>query len=289
MKYSYFPGCSMGGSAIEYQKSLNYVNSKIGVELLEIPDWNCCGATAAQAVSRELALALPARNLALCEGQGLGLPLAVACAACYARLKAAARAARDDAAKMQRLLEMPLTGDVPIVSLMEVYAEQQACRALAAAIQRPLNQLKVACYYGCLYTRPTEVSGGKNAEDPQYMEELLALAGAAPVAWDFTTECCGAAHHVDMPEFCRPLLRDIYQNAREHGAQAIVTACPLCMMNLDMRQKRVNQEFHENFHLPVFFFTELLALALGASVKEAGIASHFTPAAGLFSAAREVL
>jgi len=269
----------MEASGREYAASLAYVNRAIGLDLVEIEDWNCCGATAGHALSHELGLALPARNVALAEEQQPDLSIVVACAACYSRLKHAVQAARGpEREKLSRLIGMPVTGQVEIVSLLDAYHTPAATEAIRSAIRKPLHGIKVACYYGCLYFRPPKITGAENIEDPQNMDELMRLAGAATVDWDFKTECCGAGHHVDLPKESKPLLYRIYKNARAHGATALVTACPMCMMNLDMRQGAVNMVYGEDFDLPVYFFTELLAVAMGADFKQCGVASHFHPA-----------
>jgi heterodisulfide reductase subunit B len=293
MKYSYFPGCSMEASGIEYAKSLAYVNRAIGLELIEIEDWNCCGASAGHTQSHELGLALPARNVALAARQQPGLPIAVPCAACYSRMKhATAAVAGPEREKLSRLVEMPLGANMEIVSLLDAYSTPAAFAAIRAAVKRPLSGLKVACYYGCLFARPPKTTGAENIEDPQNMDELLGLCGADTVDWAFKTECCGAGHHVDLPKESKPLLYRIYKNARAKGAQALATACPMCMMNRDMRQGAVNMAYGEDFDLPVYFFTELLAVAMGAGFKESGVTSHFHPAKKLLqnlSGAKEVV
>ncbi|MCL2496025.1 MAG: CoB--CoM heterodisulfide reductase iron-sulfur subunit B family protein [Clostridiales bacterium] len=279
MKYSYYPGCSMEASGLEYAKSLACVNRAIGLDFIEIEDWNCCGATAGHSLSHELGLALPARNVALSAQQQPGLSIVVPCASCYSRMKYAVHAVRGaEREKLSRLIEMPLTDSAEIVSIMEAYSTPTAMEAIRAAVTKPLKGLKVACYYGCLYSRPPKITGAENIEDPQDMDELMRLIGATTVDWAFKTECCGAGHHVDLPKESKPLLYRIYKNARANGAAALVTACPMCMMNLDMRQGAVNMLYGEDFDLPVYFFTELLAVAMGASFKECGVSSHFHPA-----------
>lgn len=286
MKYSFFPGCTMTTTGIEYGKSLDYVNRKIDLQLVEIPDWNCCGATAGHSISWELGCALSARNIALCEQQALSLPIAVACAACYSRMKHAEYFLRTTAReKLTQLIEMPVKGDLDVLSLLEVYGGTQVRAAISAQIIRPLGNLKVACYYGCLFSRPAEITGAANIENPSLMDEILALTGAEPIEWALKTECCGASHHVSLPRHAKKMLYKILKNARANGAQAIVTACPLCMMNLDMRQAEVNKDEGEDFDLPVYYFTEILAMAMGATAKEAGITTHFHPAQGLMTMA----
>ena len=284
MKYSFFPGCTMSGTAVEYRKSLGLVNKIIGLELLEIPDWNCCGATAGHSTSNELGIALPARNIALCEREGLNLPIAVACAACYSRLCHASyqlRSSNEQREKYERLIEMPIKGTLDVISILDVYQSSEVRTAIGQAVKKPLKGLRVACYYGCLYVRPSRVTGADKIENPVQMDEIIRLAGCDPVQWSYKTECCGGSHHIDLPKHSRPLVRRILQNARASGAQAIASACPLCMMNLDMRQRQVNRDYNEDFDIPIFFFTELLALSMGADVKSAGVSTHFHPAAKL--------
>ena len=279
MKYSYFPGCAMHATAVEYFKSMKFVNKAIGLEFIDIKDWNCCGATAGHTISHELGLAMPARNVALSQQQQPGMPIIVSCAACYSRLKYTADEINNgDREKLSRLIEMPLGDKVEIVTLMEAYSEPAAMEAIQAAIKKPLEGLKVACYYGCLYTRAPKVTWAENSEDPQLLDKVVSLAGVSTVDWSFKTECCGAGRHVDLPKESKPLIYRILKNARANGAEAIVTACPLCMMNLDMRQQDINMVYGEDFNLPVYFFTELLALAMGASFRKSGVTTHFYPA-----------
>jgi heterodisulfide reductase subunit B len=173
---------------------------------------------------------------------------------------------------------MPVDDKVEIVTLMQAYSRSPAKEAIQAAIKKPLNGLKVACYYGCLYARPPKITGAENCEDPQGIDEVVRLTGATVVDWSFKTECCGAGRHVDLPKEAKPLIYRILKNARANGAEAIVAACPLCMMNLDMRQHDINMVFGEDFNLPVYFFTELLAIAMGASYRKSGVTTHFHPA-----------
>jgi heterodisulfide reductase subunit B len=194
-------------------------------------------------------------------------------------MKYAVHAVRDgEQEKLSRLIEMPVQGSVEIVSILEAYSKPDAVDAIKAAIKKPLTGLTAACYYGCLYTRPPKITGMDNRKDPMVMEEIMSLAGVTCVDWAFKSECCGASHHVDLPTECKPLLYRVLKNARASGAQALITACPMCMMNLDMRQGAVNMAFGEDFDMPVYFLTELLAVAMGASFGECGINTHFHPA-----------
>jgi len=280
VKYSYYPGCSLSSTGLEYGLSTRYVAKKIGMELHEIPDWNCCGATAAHSMNHDLALALPARNLALVEKQGLGLEIAIPCAACYSRMKYAIQAARSsekERQKIEEIIEMPYEAKNDAICLLEAFAREDAQAAVKEKIVKSLNGLKVASYYGCLLVRPAGVTQFDDNENPQSMDNLMTLIGAKPVNWAFKTECCGASHQVDAPKVARPLIYNILRNAKANGAEAIVTACPLCMMNLDMREFEFNKAKKE-FDIPVYYFTELLGMAMGADPKELGMEKHFTPA-----------
>lgn len=281
MRYYYFPGCSMASTGQGYQKSINAVVRKIGLQLLEIPDWNCCGATAAHTMNEAMALALPARNLAQAEADGEKLPIAIACAACYSRMRYAKKALQSDPERrrqIEAILEKPCTGENEVVSFLEVFSDPQVMEAVGRKLVKNLKGLKVACYYGCLTTRPREVTGCADRENPMELDDIISLTGATPVDWAYKTECCGASHQVDAPDASRPLLDRILKNAQENGADCIVTACPLCALNLDMRQKDVNGRFQREYDLPVYQFTELLALCMGVHPKEFGLHTHFVPA-----------
>lgn len=276
----------MDTTGITYKLSIEYVCSKIGLNLREIPDWNCCGATCAHSKSRMTALSLTARNLALAEEEGLHLDVAVACASCYSRMKHTVYAARKDdkvRQQMEEIIGMPYKAEADVVSFLEIFSRLEVMKACKEKMCRTLKGLKVACYYGCLTVRPAEVTGAASRENPMEMDRIVELTGAEAVDWGFKTECCGASHQVDAPKQARPLLDWIYQNAAACGAQAIITACPLCNLNLDMRE--VDREIlnKKKWNLPVYQFTELLALCMGAGAKEVGIHKHFYPAFDLMN------
>ena len=240
----YFPGCSMAATGKGYQQSIDAVARKIGLELVAIPDWNCCGATAAHTMTERMALALPARNLARAEQDGGGMEIAVACAACYSRMQYARQAvlsSPEKRAEIEAIIDMPCSGSNPVISFLELFSRPELMEAVQAKLTKNLNGLKVACYYGCLTSRPSAIARPDDPENPMQMDRIVALTGAEPVAWDFKTECCGASHQVDAPKAAQPLIHRILTNAREHGADCIVTACPLCALNLDMRQSKIGR------------------------------------------------
>jgi heterodisulfide reductase subunit B len=283
LKYAYYPGCSMDSTGATYRKSIEYVCDKIGMQLLEIPDWNCCGATSAHSKGKWLGLALPARNIAIAEEQLPGLDICIACASCYSRMKITTNAIRNSKEtkdKLSYMAGMPVEGKAEVLTLTEILCSEEGMAAVKKAIVRPLTGLRVACYYGCLTSRPKKETGAENIENPDSMDKLVALTGAELVTWDFKTECCGASHQVDVPDAARPLIERILRNAKSNGAQAIATACPLCNLNLDMREEEVNMAMGTAFDMPIYQFTQLLAIAMGASAKEVGLNMHFYPALG---------
>ena len=286
MRYAYFPGCSASTTGISFTISTNYVADKIGFELVEIPDWNCCGTSAAALTSPELAVALPARSLAISERELPGLDVAVACAGCYRSLRTSlsyARESEENLAHLRELIDMPYEGAADVVSLLEAFSADDVRTAIAEKVVRKLRCLKVACYYGCAMVRPANVCGSfDDEEDPRSMDELMELIGAEPVEWAFKTECCGAAQQMAVPKLAKPMIERIFEDAAANGADCIVTSCPLCMLNLDMREAEINRarvaRGEEPFDIPCYYFTELIGLAFGATAEEVGVGIHFHPA-----------
>ena len=284
MQYAYFPGCSSQSSAISYTKSTNFVTQKIGLELKEIDDWSCCGTSAAHMTNEDLTYALPARSLALSEAQMPDLDIVAPCTGCYASLKRAYWYATSSEAARQHvceLIEMDYQAKAEVKSLLEIMADPAKIQLVVNALQNTLQEMKLACYYGCTQVRPAEIVKFENPENPMAMERLLNACGANCIDWAFKTECCGASNHVINPAAARSATARIFANAAACGAEAIVTSCPLCWLNLDMREQQINHETNSNYNLPVFYFTELLALCMGASTTEAGLQHHFVDANAL--------
>lgn len=279
----YYPGCSLHGGGRELDMSLREVSRLAGVELREIDDWNCCGATAAHNLSHELAVALPCRNLALAEQQGM-TDLLAPCAACFSRLKGTnVRLARNAelAAKMREITGSDYRGTVRVLNLNEFVASMLA-DGLAAKLTCPL-ELKVAAYYGCLLSRGEDIVEGQDAEDPDGMKAALQAAGCQVVDWNLATDCCGGGFSMSLTAAVMDLSGAILRDARSAGAQAIVTACPMCHSNLDMRQKGMD-DFDGAARMPVLYLTEVLGLAAGLEPKALGLNLHFTDAMSVASA-----
>ena len=259
---------------------LRSVCDGLGVELDEIDDWNCCGATSAHSTNHLLSVALPARNLAIAESQGMTEVLAP-CAACFNRLTTASHEIAHDpavAAKMPGILNRPFNNTVRVRNLLDVMRElAPVIREKAVA---PLKDLKVACYYGCLLLRPPEIVKFDDPEDPSSMEDVVRAVGATPVRWNRRIDCCGAAFSISRKPSVVRLGAAILDDARAAGAECIAVACPLCHTNLDFRQKAMAARGVKP-DMPVLFLTELVGLALGQPVESLGIKRHFVPAAGI--------
>lgn len=281
-EFAYFPGCTACSTGLAFEMSGQYMAKTIGLELKEIPDWNCCGASAAHLINHDLSLALPARSLAISEEELPGLDVIAPCAACFARLKKSAhyvRQSEENRAHVERLIDRSYHAKAEILSLLEAIVKNPDIQdAIQAKVVKSLNGLKVASYYGCLLVRPVEVAAFDDAENPQSMDELMKSVGANPVDWAYKTECCGASLQVTEPSAGRIMVDKILRNARENGAEAIVTACPMCQLNVDMRQKEVNKTTGAGYDIPVYYFTELISMCMGATPQEVGINKHYWPA-----------
>lgn len=268
MEFSYYPGCSLESNAKEYNLSALSVAKTLGMTFTEIDDWVCCGATSAHSTNHLLSYALPAANLAL--AQNSGRDIVVPCASCYSRLKKTDLVLRNDSDKKKELediVDFTYNGQVGVMSLLEAFATKVAPEELKNKLVKPLEGLKVACYYGCLTQRPAEICF-EDHENPSSMDNLMKNIGAIPVNWSYKSECCGASLSLTATGTVKKMTGRILDMANEAGAQAVVTACPLCQMNLEVRR----DESQSN--LPVFYFTELLGLALGIPETKNWLAKH---------------
>jgi heterodisulfide reductase subunit B len=277
MEIAYFPGCSLHSSSAIYDVQCKAVLGKLGVRLRELEDWNCCGATSAAKVNDFLAVALPARNLGIADATGLA-ELVIPCSSCYSRsLVARERLAADPALRDQinAELEAKAAGTTKVSSILEVLLPLVRSREFAGQVSRRLAGLKAACYYGCLLTRfPADVPVPDNVENPQGMETVCKAIGVATVDWGFKTDCCGASAAVNDTGEALRLMSRIMQDAAARGANCFVTTCPMCQLNLDAYQQQVREAHGIGAHLPVYFITELVGLALGMSPRELQIDRH---------------
>ncbi len=277
--YAYYPGCSLHGTAREYAASTALVCGALGIELQELEDWNCCGASSAHMTNPWLAIGLVGRNLMLAEQTGLKA-VVLPCAACFARFKETQHALADPTTAERAAVvaggEIPM--DLTVLPLLGVLAEPGNLAGIRAKVERPLAGLKLAPYYGCLLTRPPEVTGFDDPEDPQTLDEVLRALGAEVVEWPGKTSCCGGSLPISRPDLVLSLSHQLLAWAEAAGADAIVTACPMCHSNLDTRQGQMRRAGLGEHHMPVYYFTELVGYALGMGPRELGIQRHLTEA-----------
>ncbi|MCF8010060.1 MAG: CoB--CoM heterodisulfide reductase iron-sulfur subunit B family protein [Clostridiales bacterium] len=258
MKFSYYPGCSLEATAKEYDLSARAACQALDVELQELDDWVCCGATSAHSINKTLSVSLPAKNIAI--AQQVGHDLVIPCSACYNMLKKADHHMRNDSdvrGKMEEIVDFKYTGDVNVLSLLEAMVNRLGIDNIAQKVVNPLKDLKVVCYYGCLLVRPPEITHFDRDENPESMDNLVKSLGATVIPWSYKTDCCGANLGLTSSDVVQGMVGRLLDAAKEAGADAIVTSCPLCHSNLEMRRKEHGTD------LPVFYFTELMGLALG--------------------------
>lgn len=276
---AYYPGCSLHGTSSEYDLSTRAVLSRLGVAFEEPENWNCCGSTPAHSTDRYLSVLLPLRTLQAIEKAGYD-SITTPCPSCFIRLRTAQRECREEGIK-QRLQvevgELP-SADLKIEHLLQTVSERIGYEKVREAVVRPLRGLKVVCYYGCIITRPPKITGVQDYEYPTAMERIMKTVGATPLDWSYKTRCCGATLSISKPAIALNLTGKILQNAKNVGADAIVVACPLCQINLDVRQQQISEEGGEAFSIPIMYFTQLMGLAFDMSASELGLGKHFVDA-----------
>ncbi|RMF94932.1 MAG: heterodisulfide reductase subunit B [Candidatus Schekmanbacteria bacterium] len=276
MSYSYYPGCSLHSTGAEYDVSIKFVFKKLGIEFEEIKGWNCCGTTPAHCTSKYLSIALPARNLKLVEDSG-NSKVAVPCASCFSRLKRARYEISQDkelAQKVNEIIEADFSNTVDVIHPLDIIKNDIGIDRLKEKMEKSLSGIRVACYYGCLMTRPPEVTEFDNCEYPVIMDEILSEMGAEPIDWGYKTDCCGASFSISRISSSLKLMSKIFKDVASRGADCISVACPLCHANLDTRQEDINNAEGTKYSIPVFYFSELLALALGAKKGDLAFRKH---------------
>jgi heterodisulfide reductase subunit B len=257
VKYTYYPGCTAQTTSVEFGLSTEAVCEVLGVELLELEDWSCCGASSAHSLNHALSLALPGRNVAL--AQEAGLDMIIPCPACYQNCLSADEAFRGDERwrhRMEALLDFHYTGQGRPRHLLEVINDDLETKAIQAKVVRSLEGLKVACYYGCVLVRPPEKTGWDDPEHPMTMDRLVEALGAEPVEWSYKVDCCGASLTLSRSNVVVKLSSRLVEGAIEAGADCVASACGICQINLDTRQAGEQK-------IPIFYFTELMGLAFG--------------------------
>ena len=286
VKYAYYPGCSLHSTGSEYDVSFRAGCEKLGIEIEQIKGWICCGTSPAHSSSKLLSLALPFENLCLVEKMGM-TDVVAPCASCFARLKTAAFEASEDpelAGQISEALDKPLPESINILNPLEIFHGKEG---LEDAVAKDMSGLKVVCYYGCLLTRPSKVMQFDECEYPMAMDELLRSMGITTLDWSYKTDCCGGSLAMTRTDVVLKLTHDILEEAKAVGANAIAVACPLCHINLDTRQEEIEQEYGVKYGLPIFYFTQLMALAMGIPSDKLGLKKLFVGTDELLSAVCE--
>jgi len=277
MRIAYFPGCTLSTKAKGFNDSARDSAKALGLELVDLEQWNCCGATFPLLTDNMLDLTGPAR--VLISGRQQGGRLVTACTICYNVLRRTNRVIReneDGREKLNLFLEAEYKGDLEVLDLLQVLRDEVGFDKIWEAVKRPLDGLKVAAYYGCMVLRPPkEVAYEEDPENPCALDDLLAALGAEPVNYPYKGECCGAYLIVKSPQVAGELSYTILDSAQRNGAQLVVTNCPLCQFNLDRQQGLMGQR-HAGFQpIPILYFTQLLGIALGLDSGDYGFEKHY--------------
>jgi heterodisulfide reductase subunit B len=285
MAYSYFPGCTLSTKASGYDLSGRAVAEALGMTFEELPEWQCCGATFPLATDNTMALIAPTRLLT--QAQHAGGHTTTLCAICYHVLKRTQVFLDRHPDMLERInwfTEEPYQGQTRVSHFLELLRDDLGWEALAEKVVRPLSGLKVVPYYGCLLLRPEKEIGLDDADAPTILHDCLAALGCEVADFPYQVECCGSYLAVSKPELPEKMSQDILDSARRHGAQVLVTACPLCQFNLDYSQRSENGRYRTGKELPVLYFTQLMAVALGLDPSVWGLSGHYVDPAPLLAA-----
>jgi heterodisulfide reductase subunit B len=280
MRYAYYPGCSLEASGRPYEESVRAVAKALGIELVELEDWNCCGATAYMSVNETLSLSLSARNLS--QAKKIGDTLVTACSACYTNLRKTEAYLTEfpemkvkvDAALAQAGIKYE--GGVATKHFLQTVVEDVGLNRVKSLVKTPLSGLRVAPYYGCQIARPYGIED--DADNPTMMDRLLEALGAVPTTYPMKTMCCGGSLMGIRKEVALRLCRNILLCAQQYDAQCVAVTCPLCQMNLDAFQSSINKAYGTSFNIPIIYFTQLMGVAFGLDIKGLGLKQSIVPA-----------
>lgn len=280
MEYTYYPGCSLGATAKAYDSSTKAVAEKLGIKFKELEDWNCCGATAYMSVNEFLSFGISGRNLALAEKSGKDV--VCPCSGCYTTLKKTATYVntypklKDEINEVLSTSNLKYNGTIRVRHLLDVIYNDIGIPAIKNKVTKPLEGLKVACYYGCQIVRPECTFD--NPELPTSMDEIVKALGATPIYFQMKTRCCGGSLMGTKEHLALRLVKNLLLNAYQNGADIMITVCPLCQINIDAYQHKVKKEFDVKFDMPILYFTQLMGLAMGLPKKALGIKTLIVPA-----------
>jgi len=270
MKYSYYPGCAQHGTAVDYRISVEAVFGRLGIDLEEVKNWNCCGAL--HVPDRTVKTGLCARTLASARG----LDMATPCNLCYSNLMRARVELQDSALRtmVNEALIEKYDGNTRPKHLLEVIVKDLGLAKLTEQVKRPLK-IKAVPYYGCLLTRPE--NDFDSPQNPKSLDDLILSLGAEAVKFYYKTKCCGGPILITDEDLALSLAMELLVMAKETGADCIVVTCPMCHLQLDAKQKAVESKFNIKIDLPIIYFTQLMGLAMGLDPKELGLSQHLVP------------
>ncbi len=268
-RFAFYPGCALQSMSRDYRDSIGAVTGVLDIELVGLRDWTCCGATAAHSLDERMSVILPARNIA--EAGALSLDLAMACPQCFNRLRTCKEMIR------QKRIDDPwsIDPDIKLHDLARILASPDRIGRIRDTVRAPLRGLRVVCYYGCQVVRPPKIVGLPDYENPMHLDRIVEALGAEAIDWSYKATCCGAGIAVPKPEIGLALVGNLLEAAHASGAGAIVVCCPLCQTNLDIYQPEIRRQKGWDWQLPVFYYTELVGVALGVDAVRRGLKSHF--------------
>jgi heterodisulfide reductase subunit B len=280
MRYAYYPGCSLEATGRPYEESVQKVAKALGIELVELEDWNCCGATAYMSINEALSFSLSARNL--CQAKKIGNTLVTACSACYTNLRKT-EAYLADFPEIKSEVDASLAeaglhyeGGVVTKHFLQTVVQDVGLDRIKSLVKHPLSGLRVAPYYGCQIARPYGIED--DADNPTMMDKLLMAIGATPINYPMKTVCCGGSLMGIRKEVALRLCRNLLLCAQQYDAQCVAVTCPLCQMNLDAFQSAINKTYGTSFNLPIVYFTQLMGVAFGLNSKGLGLNDCIVPA-----------
>ncbi|MBW2072767.1 MAG: CoB--CoM heterodisulfide reductase iron-sulfur subunit B family protein [Deltaproteobacteria bacterium] len=279
---TFYPGCALQSMTWDYRESISHVVGALGLRLLELPDWTCCGATAAHSLDERMAILLPGRNLAVAEAEGRDL--AVACPMCFKRLSLCREMLRQKRADDLWSLHL----DFSVVDLARYLSSKPMLQKIQQRLRFPLTGMKVVCYYGCQVVRPPKITGYSDYENPMHLDHLVQAVGATPLDWSFKGTCCGASSGIARKDIGLTLVAKLLTWARATGADAMVVCCPLCQNNLDLLQPELRERHGWHWQLPIFYYTEILGVAFGLQAIVPGLKSHLVDPQPLIARLRQI-
>jgi heterodisulfide reductase subunit B len=289
-KYSYYPGCTGETTSVEFDHSARAVCQAVGIELLELEDWNCCGASVSYAGANDLSIkVLNARNLALAEAKG-SYDIVAPCSSCYIQMIKVNHEIQEDPELLKQVNEclaeggLSYQGGIKVRHIQDVLYNDVGLDKIKEKVIKPLNGLKVAGYVGCQSVRP--YGEYDSVDKPVVQDRLLEALGAEAVPFPKKIRCCGSGIFLPEIDYCMELVKDILEDAINHGAELVSTVCPMCAMNLEMYQGRINEKYGTDFDIPIVYLTQLMAVAFGLDMKkDAALNYNIIPPEGVLQAA----